>query len=301
MEKEKELLKGRYITPKHVEAYKSGVYRALFEGIKEDPELSLEIRMNNEAMVYYHKDKILTTSLDAKDNPKVTMLDSKYYSGKGKPSVDIENIANLRSLSKIRNYFKEAKRLVYFYKMGEEFAFQQNLAMGNHSFDKKYLVIDMEWQFSQIDLEKDQRISRTRIDLVVIDTERNTNGFNDIYLAELKVGTGAKDGKSGIIDHVNKTFEIIQKREACSSLIQDVTSIIANKTSLGIISGEPKEFLFAGKPKMMLISAYRGETEKLELEKEAQKAKKRAKEIGMEEPKCILYDALILLTEQNEH
>jgi hypothetical protein len=52
---------------------------------------------------------------------------------------------------------------------------------------------------------------------------------------------------------------------------------------------------------MMLISAYRGETEKLELEKEAQKAKKRAKEIGMEEPKCILYNALILLTEQNEH
>ena len=299
MKMEKELLKGRYITPKHVEAYKSGVYKTLFKGIKEDPELSLEIRMNNEAMVYYHKDKILTTSLDAKDNPKVTMLDSKYYAGKGKPSVDIENIANLRSLSKIRNYFKEAKRLVYFYKMGTEFAFQQNLAMGNHSFDKKYLVIDMEWQFSQIDLEK--RISRTRIDLVVIDTEKNTNGFNDIYLAELKVGTGAKDGKSGIIDHVNKTFEIIQKREACSSLIQDVTSIIANKTSLGIISGKPKEFHFAEKPKMMLISAYRGETEKKKLEIEAQNAKNRAKEIGMEEPKCLLYNAHILLTEQNEH
>ena len=159
----------------------------------------------------------------------------------------------------------------------------------------------MEWQFSQIDLEKEQRISRTRIDLVVIDTEKNTNGFNDIYLAELKMGTGATDGKSGIIDHINKTFEIIQKREACSSLIQDVTSIIANKTSLGIISGEPKEFHFAEKPKMMLISAYRGETEKQKLEKEAQKAKKRAKEIGMEEPRCLLYNALILLTEQNEH
>jgi hypothetical protein len=112
------------------------------------------------------------------------------------------------------------------------------------------------------------------------------------------VGTRATDGKSGIIDHVNKTFEIIQKKEACSSLIQDVTSIVANKTALGIISGEPKDFKFAEKPKMMLISAYRGETEKLKLEIEAKKAQKHAKEIGMEEPKCLLYNSLILLTEK---
>lgn len=297
----KKQFKGRSITPKHVEAYISGVYKTLYKGIKEDPELSLEIRRKNEAIVYYQKDKILTTSFDAKDNPKVTMLDRKYYAGKDKPSIDIENISNLRSLSKIRDYFKAAKRLAHPF-MGEEFAFQQNIAMGNHSFDKKYIVIDMEWQFAQEEIEETQRIStRTRIDLVVIDTEKNTNGFNDIYLAELKVGTGATEGKSGIIDHVNKTFEIIQKKEACSSLIQDVTSILANKTALGIISGQPKEFHFAEKPKMMIISAYRGEIEKQKLENEVQKAKKRAKEIGMEEPKCLLYNANILLTEHNEH
>ena len=33
---EKELFKGRYITPSHVEAYKNGVYKTLFKGIKED-------------------------------------------------------------------------------------------------------------------------------------------------------------------------------------------------------------------------------------------------------------------------
>ena len=297
----KETLKGRCLTSKHVEAYKNGIYKTLFKGIEEDPELSLEIRINDEAMVYYHKDKILTTSFDTKGEPKVTMLDSKYYLGKGKPSVDIEKIDNLRSLTKIRMYFKEAKRFVYFYKMGEEFAFQQNIAMANHSFDKKYLVVDMEWQFSQNKIEKEKRISRTRIDLVVIDTERNGNDVNDIYLAELKVGTGATDGKSGIIDHVNKTFEIIQHEGACKSLIQDITSIIANKTALGIIDGNKKEFKFANKPKMMLISAYRGEKEKQALEAEVQKAKDCAKKIGMEEPKCFLYNAQILLTDQNEH
>lgn len=295
----KNSVKGRCITDAHIKAYNEGVFKKLLKGIKEDPELSLEIRMKNRVMVYYHKDKILTTYLDDKDNPVVAMLDNKYYKKKEKPSVNIEYIHNLRSLSLIRQYFKEAKRLVYFYKKGEEFAFQQNLAMGNHSFDNKYLIVDMEWQFAQTDIK--DRIKKTRIDLVIVDTQINKNGYNDIYLAELKVGTGATNGKSGIIDHVNKTFEIIQHEGACKSLIQDITSIIANKTALGIIDGNKKEFKFANKPKMMLISAYRGEKEKQALEAEVQKAKDCAKKIGMEEPKCFLYNAQILLTVQNEH
>ena len=52
---------GRYLSHLHVEAYKSGVFAKLLLGINEDPELSFEVRRNDEAMVYYHKDKILTT------------------------------------------------------------------------------------------------------------------------------------------------------------------------------------------------------------------------------------------------
>ena len=181
------------------------------------------------------------------------------------------------------------------YKKGEEFTFQQNIAIGNHSFDNKYLVVDMEWGFSQAE-EKD-RIDRTRPDLVIVDTEKNPNGYNDIYLAELKVGTTAVYGDSGIIDHVNSTFEIIQKKEACKALINDVSSIIANKVELGLIDGQPKEFHFANKPKMMIISAYRGEVEKRELDKEAHKACDVAREKGMEEPKCLLLNAFITLND----
>lgn len=292
--------KGRYITPEHVEAYKNGDFKTLLEAIKEDPELSLEMRLNNEAKVYYHKDKILTTSINSQGEKKVTMLDKKYYDkypDKERPSADIENIKKLRSITLIRKYFRDAKKLTYFYKKGTEFSFQQNIALGNRSFDNKYLVVDMEWQFSQEGIENNERISRTRIDLVIIDTEKNEHECNDIYLAELKVGTEATDGDSGIIAHVNKTYEIIQKKEACDSLKNDVKSIIDNKTELGLISGQPKDkdFKFGDKPKMMIISAYRGEEEKQKLEAEMQKAIKRAEEIGMEAPKCILYNALIQL------
>lgn len=292
--------KGRYITPEHVEAYKNGDFKTLLEAIKEDPELSLEMRLNNEAKVYYHKDKILTTSINSRGEKKVTMLDKNYYNkypDKKRPSVDIENIKTLRSKRLIQKYFKEAKELAYFYKKGTEFSFQQNIALGNRSFDNKYLVVDMEWVFCQKGIEKNERIRGTRIDLVIIDTEKNEDGCNDIYLAELKVGTEATDGESGIIGHVNKTYEIIQKKEACDSLKNDVKSIIDNKTELGLISGQPKDkdFKFGDKPKMMIISAYRGEEEKKILNNEMQKAIERAKEIGMEAPKCILYNALIQL------
>ena len=101
---------------------------------------------------------------------------------------------NLRSLTLIRKYFGEAKRLVYFNTVGEEFSFQQSIALGNHSFANRFLVVDMEWEFSQAGIKASDRIKITRPDLVIVDTEKNGNGFNDIYLAELKVGTGAKDG-----------------------------------------------------------------------------------------------------------
>lgn len=295
MKPQKNKLIGRCIDGKHINAFTKGIYQKLFDGIKEDAELSLEIRMKNQAMVYYHKDKILTTSFDSKGNPVITMLDSKYYINKEKPSVDLTNIKSLSSLSLIRRYFKEAKSLVYFYKKGEEFDFQQNIALGNHSFDQQYLVVDMEWQFSQSKMEKEERISKTRIDLVIIDTIKNKNGYNDIYLAELKVGTGATSGKSGIIDHVHKTFEIIQKPEACSSLIQDVISIIDCKTELGLLSGGHKDFHFSEKPKMMLISAYRSKKEQIELDKEMQKACTEAEKIGMDKPLCFNLCALVEL------
>ena len=186
--------------------------------IKEDPQLSLEMRPKNTAILYFQKKKLLSTILDKRGNITVTPLSSGYYKGKEGPSVNMKDIANFRSKGKVKEYIKEAKRLVL-YKKGEEFTFQQNIAIGNHSFDNKYLVVDMEWAFSQE--EESDRIDRTRPDLVIVDTKKN-NGYNDIYLAELKVGTIAAYGDAGIIDHVNSTFKIIQKKEACTALINDV-------------------------------------------------------------------------------
>ena len=139
------------------------------------------------------------------------------------------------------------------------------------------------------------RIPRTRIDLVLVDTIPNEQGMNDIYLAELKVGTVATEGTSGTIDHVEKTFRLINTEKACQDLKEDVTNIINVKSKLGIYTGTAKQFNLADKPKMMLILAYRGEEEYKRLLKDSTAAQEKAKELGMDEIKVVMHNALIKL------
>ena len=286
----------RAITDEHLQAYlEGGCLQKLFDVIKEDPELSFEIRMNNKVMIYYHKDRILTISY-CKGKPSIDTLSEKYYKTDTPPPVSFEDgdlIQTLRDKSQLRQYFREAKRLVGSYKVGLEFEVQQNIASGNRSFNNRFVVVDMEWQLPQSDIKKEERIIKTRFDLVVVDTKKNDMGENDIYLGELKVGMGATGGKSGIEDHVIKTNKIINNAKACAALRDDVESIIRQKSDLGLFEGNHTGLNLSDTPRMMLILAYRGNKEKNALEGQEKIAKDKARELNMVEPLVVWYNALI--------
>lgn len=276
----------REITSEHVEAYQTGCLKKLFDIIVNDPELSFEIRKDNEVMVYYRKGKILTIKHTNRGKFRIKPLD-KQYSGGSSPTdlFDAKNLANtLKSTSALRKYFTQAKKLVHKHKIGLEFGVQQNIALGNRSFNNRFLVVDMEWQFSQAGINKADRIGKTRIDLIIVDTQLNVFGTNDFYLAELKVGTGAVEGKSGIVDHIRKTKAIIDMDEVCNDLRKDIESIIDIKSCLGLIEGERKALKLSPKPKMMIILAYRGKQEKEQLEEQARIAIEEAKKVGISQP-----------------
>lgn len=284
----------RAITPKHIEAYQKGCLKKLFDVIANDPELSFEIR-KDEVIVYYRKGKILTIKYTDKNEFQIKPLDKRYY--KNVAQIDLfetKNLAyTLKNTSYLRNYFKQAKKLVYNHKIGLEFSVQQNIALGNRSFNNRFLVVDMEWEFSQAGIKKTERVGRTRIDLIIVDTQVNEFGTNDI--TELKVGTGAVGGKSGIIDHVKKTKAIIDKEEVCKDLKNDIEKIIDIKSCLGLIDGERKLLQLSTKPKMMIILVYRGKQEKEQLEEQARIAIDEAKKIGMCAPLIKSYDLQITL------
>lgn len=288
----------RAITDEHLQAYlKGGCLQRLFNVIKEDPELSFEIRVKNEVMIYYHKDRILTISY-CKGKPSIDTLSEKYYKNDTPPSVSFEDgdlIQTLRDKSQLRQYFREAKRLVGRYKVGEEFEVQQNIALGNRSFSNRFVVVDMEWQLPQSDIKKEERISKTRFDLVVVDMKRNERGENDVYLGELKVGMGATGGKSGIVAHIEKTNEIMKSPKACAVLRADVERIIRQKVALGLLEGDYAGLNLSATPRMMLILAYRGNEQKNALEGQEKIAKDKARELNMVEPLVVWHNALITL------
>ena len=286
----------RAITTKHIEAYQKGCLKKLFDVIANDPELSFEIR-KDEVIVYYRKGKILTIKYTDKNGFQIKPLDKRYY--KDVAQIDLfetKNLAyTLKNTSYLRNYFKQAKKLVYNHKIGLEFSVQQNIALGNRSFNNRFLVVDMEWEFSQAEIKKTERVGRTRIDLIIVDTQVNEFGTNDIYLTELKVGTGAVGGKSGIIDHIKKTKAIIDKEGVCKVLKKGIEKIIDIKSCLGLIDGERKLLQLSTKPKMMIILVYRGKQEKEQLEEQARIAIDEAKKIGMCAPLIKSYDLQITL------
>ena len=129
-------------------------------------------------MIYYHKDRILTIRF-CKGKPSIDTLSEKYYKNAKSPSVSFEDgdmTQTLRDKSQLRQYFREAKRLVGSYKVGEEFEVQQNIASGNRSFNNRFVVVDMEWQLPQSDIKEEDKISKTRFDLVVVDTKKKRKG-----------------------------------------------------------------------------------------------------------------------------
>ena len=284
----------RAITNEHLQAYlEGGCLQKLFNVIKDDPELSFEIRVKNEVMIYYHKDRILTIRF-CKGKPSIEILSKKYYKKETPPSVSFDDLMEtLRDTDLLRKYFKEAKQLIGSYKADLEFEVQQNIASGNRSFNNRFVVVDMEWQLPQSDIKKEERISKTRFDLVVVDTKKNDMGENDIYLGELKVGMGATGGKSGIEDHVIKTNKIINNAKACAALRDDVESIIRQKAKLGLFEGDHTGLNLSDTPRMMLILAYRGNEEKNALEGQEKIAKDKARELNMVEPLVVWYNALI--------
>lgn len=288
----------RTITDEHLQAYQEGgCLQKLFDVIKEDPELSFEIRMNNKVMIYYHKDRILTISY-CKGKPSIDTLSEKYYKNATPPSVSFEDgdlIQTLRDKSQLRQYFREAKRLVGSYKVGLEFEVQQNIALDNRSFSNRFVVVDMEWQLPQSDIKKEERIIKTRFDLVVVDTKRNERGENDVYLGELKVGMGATGGKSGIVAHIEKTNEIMKSPKACAVLRADVERIIRQKVALGLLEGDYAGLNLSATPRMMLILADRGSEERSALEMEGEKAQESAKALGMAEPLIVWPNAQNIL------
>ncbi len=232
-----------------------GEYANILKEVIKDKELSLEIR-EGKAIIYYQKGKILTLSKD-----KIEYLSSGYYKNKEKNF----KFSDEQTKQTPKEYFKIAKSLVYEYGNKKEFTIQQLIAAENSSINNEYLVIDMEYQYKQSDIAKDERLPFTRIDLLAIEKESK-----DIILFELKQGIKALNGKSGVEEHIKKTRSLIEDSKFKKALLKDVETIIMQKSKLQILPGADKwidEIKMKATIKPMFIFVYFEDSEKEEYDK----------------------------------
>lgn len=211
---------GRILTNKRLlDKLTDGEYALLLKYIKNDVELSLEIRIDNQIKVYYEKSLVLT--LFPIREPKV--LSKGYWNGKNEPRLNV---------NKPEDYFVEIKDYVRNhkdFKANKEFVIQQKICRDNNSISHQFLFFDMEYQFSQEKISERTNL-KTRFDLVAY-------GFRDnkIVLFELKQGLGATDYNSGVYDHFIRYLEHKKHPEFNNSLLEDAQGILQSKAKLELI------------------------------------------------------------------
>ena len=244
-----------------------GVYYDFLQYVKSDKELAFEIRVKDEVMIYCQKNLILRISHRKNASDNITMLNPRYYTNRKDGltlTVQLNEPSDLQDIRKVRQYFEDAKALCKTYKSHDEFIVQQQYKAEHSSFDGDYLAIDMEWAPDQAAIPVEYRLKdKTKVDLLVVSNKPNEEGRHEIYLAEVKCGLGAVEGKSGIEDHVRMSQAIINNEYVRQILLGDVTSIIKQKTQLQLFEGTPIEYYFSERPKIMFILANSSDYDKL--------------------------------------
>lgn len=244
-----------------------GIYYEFLQFVKADKDLAFEIRVKDEVMIYCQKNLILRISHRKNASDNITMLNPRYYTNRKDGltlSVQLNEPSDLQDIHKVRQYFEEAKALCKNYKSHDEFIVQQQYKTEHSSFDGNYLAIDMEWAPDQAAIPVEYRLKdKTKVDLLVVSNKPNEEGKHDIYLAEVKCGLGAVEGKSGIEDHVRMSQAIINNVYVRQILLGDVTSIIKQKTQLQLFEGTPIKYHFSERPKIMFILANSSDYDKL--------------------------------------
>ena len=261
----------RRLSSEHLSKYQEGgIYHDFLQYVKSDKELAFEIRVKDEVMIYCQKNLILKISHRKNTSDNITMLSPRYYTNR-KDGLNLNaqllEPTDLQDMAKVRQYFEDAKALCKKYKSHDEFIVQQQYKSEHNSFSGKYLAIDMEWAPDQAKIPVEYRVAKTKVDLLVVSNEPNEGGKHDVYLAEVKCGLGAVDGKSGIEDHVRMSQGIINNQYVRQNLFQDVTSIIKQKTQLQLFEGTPIKYNFSERPKIMFILANSSEYDKLSFDR----------------------------------
>ena len=216
----------RKINDKIIKKLKEGSLKQLLAYLKKEQQrLKLEVRRGGKFNVYYKKCKVLEVGLSTYS------IDKKYFAC-GEAPQDIAQAVETDP----KSYFDKVCMAVDVWlkkNTRNEFETQQEIAYHNQQKSDPYIILDMEYQFSQERIEQSERIKSATFDLLGIDTTSN----NAVFF-EVKRGLGSLTDKAGIASHIDdfeKHFNGVHKDMFLKILSENIDNIVKDKNKLGLL------------------------------------------------------------------
>lgn len=215
----------RGIDKDFAEAFKKSEIYKLYENHKD--ELFIGVR-NDYLNLYYNCDSIAKIKYKKTDKRLVCeidkyYLDGKHYNGKEK-RCRIEPTQICEQYEKIKvNSDKKATN--------EKKAQSKLVLLNNNNQNSKWFCIDIEYvKAFNNQLEKDKAEFNGRFDIIALSKEKP----HRTALIELKYGSSAIGGNSGIYKHIDDFSKFCEKRFFEEHLKQEIIDIVKSQIELGI-------------------------------------------------------------------
>lgn len=225
MKKSKKITRG--ITKDFADAFKQSELYKLYGEHKD--ELFIGVR-NNYLNLYYNCDSIAKIEFKKRDNKIVCIID-KYYLDGNHYNSKAEGKRYKIEQSEIYKQYEVIKKHSNVKVTPEKKAQSKLALLNNNNNASKWFCIDVEYvkQFSNKQ-EKKEADFNGRFDIIALSKAKP----HKVALIELKYGSGAIGGKSGIYKHVEDFTKFCDKDYFNGHLKAEIIEIIKSQIELGI-------------------------------------------------------------------
>lgn len=217
----------RGISTEFAEAFKRCELYALYQEHKD--ELFIGVR-NDYLNLYYNCDRIVKIKYKKRDKKIDCEIDKYYLDGKHYNSKDKEKRYKIEQ-QEICKQYEVIKKHSNDKPTPEKKAQSKLVLLNNQNLDSNWFCIDVEYvKPFHNKAEKEKADFNGRFDIIALSKMKPYK----VALIELKYGSGAIGGESGISKHVEDFSKFCEKGYFESQLKQEIIEIVKGQKELGI-------------------------------------------------------------------
>ena len=217
----------RGITKEFAEAFKQCELYKLYEEHKD--ELFIGVR-NNYLNLYYNCDSIAKIEYKKREQKINCVIDKYYLDGNHYNSKDKEKRYKIEQIEICKQY-EVINKHSNDKATPEKKAQSKLVLLNNENLDSNWFCIDVEYVKSFNNrVEKSEADFNGRFDIITLSKMKP----HKVALIELKYGSGAIGGRSGIYKHVEDFIKFCEKDYFEGQLKHEIIEIIKSQKELGI-------------------------------------------------------------------